>query len=147
MCCCNEPSSYLFNHVSFLIFFISASAFVRGTSGQRPLLSHRERNWQFLGTLRSLSPSIFSIDRVKETFVAADLTAIFYDIVATGVIITKPSSSSVNSRSSSESSLATSSVFSIPSVWPCSGVHISGSWLVMSCVCAYTIAVGQSKII
>jgi hypothetical protein len=82
-------SSYLCNHVSFLIFFISASAFVRRTSGRRPLLLNKEQNWQFLGTLRSLSPSILSIEHVKETFVAVDSVVIFCDIMTAGVIITK----------------------------------------------------------
>jgi hypothetical protein len=77
--------------------------------------------------LRSLLSSILSIECVKETFVAVDLVAIFYDSVAAGVIITKPSSSSVNSRSSSESSFATSSALSVTSVWSCSGVSIGDS--------------------
>jgi hypothetical protein len=145
MCYCNMTSSYLCNLVSFLIFFISKSTFVRETFGRWPLLSNGERNWKFLGTLRSLLPSILSIEHVKETFVKADSVAIFCDIVPVGVIITKLSSSSVNSWSSSESSLATSSALSITYIRPCSDVHISASWLVLSCVCAYTIAVGQSR--
>jgi hypothetical protein len=127
--------SYLCNHVSFLIFFISASAFVRSTSGRRPLLLNGELNWQFLGMLRSLSPSILSIECVKETFVVADSAAIFYNIVTAGVIIPKPSSSSVNSWSSLESSLAISSTLSIISVCPYVGVHIDAYWLVVFSVC------------
>jgi hypothetical protein len=61
--------------------------------------------------------------------------AIFCDSVAAGVIITKPSSSSVNSWSSSESSFLTSSAFSVTSVRSCYGVRIGASWLVVSWVC------------
>jgi hypothetical protein len=105
------------------------------TSGRWPLLLNGELNWQFLGMLRSLSPSILSIECVKETFVVADSSVIFYNIVTAGVIIPKPSSSSVNSRSSSESSLEISSTLSIISVCPYVGVHIDAYWLVVFCVC------------
>jgi hypothetical protein len=82
---------------------------------------------------------MLSIDRVKETFDAADSVAIFYDIVTAGVIIKKPSSSSVNLSSSLESSLATSSVLSITSVRACSGVHKDASRLGVSYVLVQTI--------
>jgi hypothetical protein len=81
------------------------------------------------------------IEHVKEAFVAVDLAVIVCDIMTTGVIITKPSSSLVNSWLSSESSLPISSALSITSVWPCSGVHIDALWLVVSCVCVHTIIV------
>jgi hypothetical protein len=64
--------------------------------------------------------------------VAADSVAIFCDNVATGVIITKSSSSSVNSWSSSESAFATSLALSVTSVRSCSGVSIGASWLIVS---------------
>jgi hypothetical protein len=72
----------------------------------------------------SLSSSILSIERVKETFVAIDSMAIFCDSVVVGVIIMKQSSSSVNSRSSLELSFTISLALSITSVQSCSGVHI-----------------------
>jgi hypothetical protein len=78
---------------------------------------------------------MLSIDCVKETFDAADSATIFCDIMTAGVIIKKPSSSSVNSSSSSESSLATSSALSVTSVGACSGVHKDASRLVVYCVC------------
>jgi hypothetical protein len=84
----------------------------------RPLLSNGERKWQFLGMLHSRSPSVLSIDRVKEIFDAADSAAIFCDSVTVGVIMTKPSSSSVNSSSSSESPASTSSSLPIPCIVP-----------------------------
>jgi hypothetical protein len=122
----------LCNDVSFLIFFISASSLVSGTSGWWPLLSNGEQNWQFFGMFHSLSSSILSIECLKETFVAIDSVAIFYDSVAVGVIIMKQSSSSVNSRSSLKSSFTISLAMSITSVQSCSGVHIGASWLVVS---------------
>jgi hypothetical protein len=84
------------------------------------------------------------MDRIKETFDAADSTAIFCDIMTVGVIIKKLSSSSVNLSSSSESSLATSLALSITSVWACSSVHKDASWLVVSSVCVQKITSNQN---
>jgi hypothetical protein len=50
---------------------------VRGTPGRWNLLLNGDRNWQFFGTFCNLSPSIFSMERVKGTLDAAELDAIF----------------------------------------------------------------------
>jgi hypothetical protein len=72
---------YLCNIVSCFIFFIRAKAFVRGTRSRRNLLLNGDRNQQFFGTFRNLSPSIISMERVTGTSDAAELDTIFWDIM------------------------------------------------------------------
>jgi hypothetical protein len=96
---------------------------VRGTPGRRNLLSNGERNWQFFGTFRNLSPSIFSMDQVNGTSDAVELDAIFWDIMTIGVISMNSSSSSLNISSSSNPSIAL--CLDVPSqlLWSCTGMH------------------------
>jgi hypothetical protein len=114
--------TYLCNVVSCFIFFIRAKAFVRGTPGRRNLLSNGNRNWQFFGTFRNLSPSMFIMERVNGTSDAAELGAIFWDMVTAGVISMNSSSSSLNTSSSSDSSSALCLDVASQLLWSCTGV-------------------------
>jgi hypothetical protein len=95
---------------------------VRGTPGRWNLLSNGDQNWQFFGTFRNLSPSIFSMERVNGASDVAELDTIFWDIVTAGVISMNSSSSSHNISSSSDSSIARCPNVPSQLLWSCIGV-------------------------
>jgi hypothetical protein len=95
---------------------------VRGTPSRRNLLLNGDQNWQFFGTFCNLSPSIFSMERVKGTSDAAELDAIFWDIVAAGVNSMNSSSLSLNTSSSLESSSSLCPKVPSELMWCCTGV-------------------------
>jgi hypothetical protein len=124
-------STYLCRCWSYSIFFINASALVRGTIGLWPLLSNGDLNWKSFGTFHNLSPSIFIIDFWKLTRLPCVCEAICWDSVVASVIKTKDSSLTLNSLASSSIMLMTSysgttACIGVTSMWSVSTMFTFG---------------------